>query len=129
MRPIQIVSLLSISIVISACTGESAEPAGKVRSSFSQKADSTHSFANLTLEEREQLRERLMKEGKYDCCVRPGCTECIGDLDSCGCYIAIKSKDPICGECFAGYKEGIGKLKMASIVELEKIRNEAKIRN
>lgn len=129
MRPGQIVSLLSFCIAISACTGDSPEPAGKAPSAVSQDADSTYSFANLTTEEREQLRERLMKEGKYDCCVRPGCTECIGNLDSCGCYIAIKSKDPICGECFDGYKEGIGKLKMASIVELEKIRNEAKIRN
>jgi hypothetical protein len=129
MRPGQIISFLSVFIAISACSGDSPEPARKTLSAVSLEADSSHSFARLTSEEREQLRERLMKEGKYDCCVRPGCTECIGERDSCGCYIAIKAKDPICGECFHGYKEGIGKLKMASILELEKIRNEAKMSN
>ncbi len=129
MRSGNVIVVLSIWIAISACGGDSPEPAGKPPRSVAQEADSLLSFAQLTAEDREQLREQLMKEGKYDCCIRPGCTECFGKRDSCGCYIAIKAKDPICGECFDGYKEGIGKLKMASIVELEKIRNEAQIRN
>ncbi len=115
--------------VLSACSGDAPEHTGKAPSAAFESSDTTHSFARLTIEQRERLRESLMKEGKYECCVRPGCTECIGNRDSCGCYIAIKNKDPICGECLDGYKEGVGKLKMVSIVELEKIRNDAKIRN
>ncbi len=110
------------------CSGDPPESFRNTQSG-TQPRDTTLSFARLTAEERGRLREQLMKEGKYDCCVRPGCTECIGNRDSCGCYMAIKSKDPICGECLDGYKEGMGKLKMVSIVDLEKIRNEAKIRN
>lgn len=112
--------------VFLSCSGDTPE---SIRNTASEPGDTTLPFARLSAAERGQLRESLMKEGKYDCCVRPGCTECIESRDSCGCYIAIKSNDPICGECLDGYKEGNGKLKMVSIVDLEKIRNEAKIRN
>jgi len=129
MRPSHIVPLFIVFFAFPACSGDAPEAVRKTQAESAQPGDTTHAFARLTVEQREQLRESLMKEGKYDCCVRPGCTECIGTRDSCGCYIAIKSKDPICGECLDGYKEGIGKLKMVSIVDLEKIRNDAKIRN
>jgi len=129
MRPRPILPLCIILPILLACSGDSPEAIRKTPSPGSLPKDSAGSFALLTSGEREQLRERLIKEGKYDCCTRPGCTECIGTRDSCGCYIAIKSKDPICGECLNAYKEGSGKLKMVSIVELEKIRNDAKIRD
>ncbi|MEX1138888.1 MAG: hypothetical protein WEB33_01050 [Bacteroidota bacterium] len=128
MRPFLATFLSLLFLVFVSCSGDAPESIRDVRSK-SEPGDTTLPFALLTAAERGQLREQLMKEGKYDCCTRPGCAECIGSKDSCGCYMAIKSKDPICGECFDGYKEGTGKLKMVSIVDLEKIRNEAKIRN
>ena len=85
--------------------------------------DSLKPFALMTALERNEFREALMREGRYDCCIKPGCMECIRNIDSCKCYFDIKNEDPICGECLDGYKEGKGKLKLVSIVELEKIRN------
>lgn len=78
----------------------------------------------MTSVERDALREKLAKEGKYDCCTDPGCTECMLNPGECTCQANLRQKDPICGECLTGYKEGRGKLKLVSIVELEKIRRE-----
>lgn len=128
MKPWHLAPLCILITVFFSCSGDAPESTRKAQSK-AEPGDTTLPFARLTAEERGQLREQLMKEGKYDCCIRPGCTECIVSRDSCGCYMAIKSKDPICGECLDGYKEGTGKLKMVSIVDLERIRNEAKIRN
>ena len=80
------------------------------------------SLAEMSSSEKEALKESLMNEGKYDCCSKPGCTLCIGNKQECSCYLDIKRKDPICGECFEAYKAGNGKLKLVSIVELEEIR-------
>lgn len=114
--------------LLGACDdGRNPEPK-PLQEAVAGQSDSSRAFALMTSAEREQLRERLMREGKYDCCVRPGCTECIGSADSCSCYIAIRNDDPICGECLTGYKEGTGKLKMVSIVDLERNRARAKLK-
>ncbi len=86
--------------------------------------DSSDPFALMSIEERDAIREQLMNEGRYDCCVKPGCTACIADRNECTCQMDIRNKDPICGECLAGFKDGRGKLKLVSIVELERIRRE-----
>lgn len=90
--------------------------------------DSSSEMSLATAEERERMKELLMKEGKYDCCTRPGCTLCIGNERMCDCYLDIKKQDPICGECLERYKAGEGKLKLVSIVELENIRKKKGVR-
>lgn len=87
--------------------------------------DTSKPFALMTLEEREALRAELGRRGLYDCCIEPGCTECIADHGECHCHVDIRRDDPICGECLKGYKQGQGKLKMISIPRLERIRKES----
>ena len=70
------------------------------------------------------LRDSLLRNGLYDCCIKPGCDHCILKDGRCDCYENIRKSDPICGECLRGYKEGKGKLKLVSIPELEQIRKE-----
>lgn len=84
--------------------------------------EAAKTLAEMSSSEKDALKESLMKQGKYDCCSKPGCTLCIGNKQECSCYLDIKRKDPICGECFEAYKAGNGKLKLVSIVELEEIR-------
>jgi len=72
----------------------------------------------------EALRDSLVRNGLYDCCMKPGCDHCILKEGQCDCYESIRKSDPICGECLRGYKAGKGKLKLVSIPELERIRKE-----
>ena len=72
----------------------------------------------------EALRDSLIRNGLYDCCIKPGCDHCILKEGQCDCYKNIRKSDPICGECLRGYKAGRGKLKLVSIPELERIRKE-----
>jgi len=116
--------LACISALVLGCSGQESQEK-TAEHSLREQSDSSRPFGLMSVGEREELRERLMREGRYECCVKPGCTECIGKRDSCGCYLDIRKDDPICGECFDGYKEGRGKLKLVSIVELEKIRKNA----
>ena len=81
---------------------------------------------NIRADGREQraVRDSLLERGLYDCCTDPGCVECVKD-GQCACDRKIRAKDPICGECLRGYKDGKGKRKLISIPELERIRREA----
>lgn len=122
------IPIVLLALAFTSCSGESPErtPQRKsdvIKPQSEEMSDSTIGTDLLQATNPEQRREELMRQGRYDCCTKPGCTECISDLDSCGCYMAIKQKDPICGECLKGYREGHGKLKLVSIVELEKITN------
>lgn len=76
----------------------------------------------------EALRDSLVRSGLYDCCMKPGCDHCILKEGQCDCYESIRKSEPICGECLKGYKAGKGKLKLVSIPELERIRNEKRNR-
>lgn len=117
--------LTGIVILFTGCSSDDGQNRQSNDTGGNVVADSSRPFALMSLSEREELRDSLRNAGQYDCCVKPGCMECIASLDSCGCYIAIKQNDPICGECLNGYREGRGKLKLVSIVELERIRNKA----
>lgn len=109
----------AVAALVLACSGRSDTPEeGLVRT------DSLQPPA-MTAMQIEARRDSLIRDGLYECCTDPGCTECVTLRDSCRCYLAIKYKDPICGGCLRGYKEGKGRLKLVSIPELEEIRDRA----
>lgn len=72
----------------------------------------------LSIEEKELLRSKLHSEGRYDCCIEPGCDRCIELYGECRCFEKIKEKDKICSECVSGYKRGLGRIKTLNINEL-----------
>ncbi|GJQ21816.1 MAG: hypothetical protein HBSIN02_21710 [Bacteroidia bacterium] len=120
LRVMKLLMLLCVALAgVLSCSRDTNETRGK-------DEDAAHSASSNAVHS-EQRREELMRAGRYDCCTKPGCTECIANYDSCGCYLAIQQKDPICGECLKGYKAGQGKLKLVSIVELERIREQARL--
>ena len=86
-----------------------------------QMSDSSQS--GLSDKIAEVIKDSLITNGDYECCTRPGCLQCVKERGRCTCYADLKRKDPICGQCLEGYKNGEGKLKLVSIPELERIRN------
>ena len=73
----------------------------------------------LTQATKDSLVQVLADEGRYLCCVKPGCEYCIKKFGRCECY--VKKNDPICGQCYDGYKEGRGKFKLINLNELKKM--------
>ena len=55
-------------------------------------------------------RKKLTEQGRYACCVRPGCSLCAHVSGSCSCA-ANAGKGGVCGECLAGWKAGRGAVK------------------
>jgi hypothetical protein len=55
----------------------------------------------------DETREALAEQGKYSCCVRPACTECLLKHGECHCRDHIHQQGP-CGECTQGWIEGRG---------------------
>ena len=55
----------------------------------------------------EESREALAEQGKYACCVRPACSECLLKHGQCHCRHHIHQQGP-CGECTQGWVEGRG---------------------
>src|SRR5687767_1011266 len=50
----------------------------------------------------------LASSGKYDCCVKPGCRQCVLTAGECHCRVVIDANGPCCGECTQAWVEGRG---------------------
>ncbi len=59
----------------------------------------------------EALKKTLTAEGKYKCCVKPGCSLCIRTNGSCNCAENVKAGKGSCGECQEGWLAGHGAVK------------------
>jgi hypothetical protein len=56
----------------------------------------------------DQYTADLASNGKYDCCVKPGCRQCIIREGECHCRKVIDANGPCCGECTQAWIEGKG---------------------
>jgi hypothetical protein len=56
----------------------------------------------------EVAKANLARQGKYACCVRPACTECLLKYGHCHCREAVRKEGPCCGECTEAWIEGKG---------------------
>jgi hypothetical protein len=66
---------------------------------------------------------RLMKEGKYSCCIETPCDECLKAHGSCSCYKAVKNDKPVCSECYEGWKRGEGAYEGKTINDIKKVHS------
>jgi hypothetical protein len=55
-------------------------------------------------------KKELAAQGKYDCCVHPGCSECVLNAGECHCRRVIEQNGPCCGECTQAWIEGRGNI-------------------
>ena len=59
-------------------------------------------------EKLKEAREKLEKEGKYDCCMGDACNQCALNEASCTCAPDLKKGEHVCIECYAGWQQGKG---------------------
>ncbi len=62
----------------------------------------------------DQARKQAAAQGKYACCVKPGCTLCLLTEGSCSCAAKAAKGEGVCGECFGGWKAGRGTIRGVS---------------
>jgi len=62
----------------------------------------------ILISELDKYTSDLKANGKYDCCVKPGCRECVIRAGECHCRKVIDSNGPCCGECTQAWVEGRG---------------------
>ncbi len=62
----------------------------------------------VLISELDKYTEELKSNGKYDCCVKPGCRECVIRAGECHCRKVIDANGPCCGECTQSWIEGRG---------------------
>ena len=56
----------------------------------------------------DAAKRKLAAQGRYACCVRPGCNLCARVNGSCNCAANVKAGRGSCGECYGGWKAGRG---------------------
>jgi len=76
---------------------------------------------DMTKEEREAYKQLLKKSGHYLCCISPSCTMCLYEEDLCQCEKAVRAGDPVCGECFKGWKKGKGAVEGINPKDVKKL--------
>jgi predicted Zn-ribbon and HTH transcriptional regulator len=66
----------------------------------------------------EETKKNLERQGKYACCVRPACNECLLKYGECHCREAVRDQGPCCGECTEAWVEGRGAVEGIEAWEL-----------
>ncbi len=56
----------------------------------------------------KEAKEKLDKEGAYDCCIEPDCDWCALKEGSCPCAKQVKAHKPVCPDCKFGWEHGKG---------------------
>ena len=68
--------------------------------------------------EADEAKKSLAAHGKYACCVRPACNECLLKRGECHCREVARKGGPCCGECTEDYVRGRGAVEGVSAWEL-----------
>ncbi len=85
-----------------------SKPAASIVDEF-RRAPEGVKQATLTAQ-LDAYKQELAAAGKYDCCVKPGCNECVINTGECHCRIAVQKSGPCCGECTAAWVDGRGNI-------------------
>jgi hypothetical protein len=65
-----------------------------------------------------EAKRRLAAQGKYACCVRPACNQCLHKYGECHCREVAQKQGPCCGECTEAWIEGRGAIEGVTAWEL-----------
>ncbi|HLF14764.1 MAG TPA: heavy metal-associated domain-containing protein [Bacteroidota bacterium] len=55
-----------------------------------------------------KIKNGLMVEGKYSCCIAPSCDFCALAMNGCPCGDNLAKGKPVCNECKGGWTAGYG---------------------
>jgi hypothetical protein len=97
-------------LLFSSCTREEPKVPRQNQEMISQNEE-PKSGAVLVREAHQMLqeaKEKLEKEGKYDCCMGDACNHCALNESSCTCAPDLKKGGNVCTECYAGWQQGKG---------------------
>ena len=81
-----------------------------------EKAETPEHQVELTSEQRLEniksdlkiVKGELTKDGKYNCCVHPGCDWCVLKEGQCECHDNITVGKAVCPDCGLGWHNGEG---------------------
>jgi hypothetical protein len=129
MRRFAVLFALLLALVLTACAAYEAQhsgsaPSGPGNAPFSQAPSGE--FAELPVGaqcarvrgEVDTVKGRLAAEGKYECCVRPACSECLLRYGECHCQHSARHAGPSCGECTEAWLEGRGAVEGLTAKEM-----------
>lgn len=120
MRRLPILLALLLALLLAACAAYQAQHAGPAGRGAGHAAPPVQAASSEFTElpvgaqcarirgEMEAVKSRLAADGKYDCCVRPMCSECLVRYGECHCQKAARHAGPCCGECTEAWIEGRG---------------------
>ena len=120
---------LFLALVLAACAAYQAQHAGPVggrKDDAPSSQPASSEFTELPVGaqcarirgEVEAVKHRLAADGKYDCCIRPACSECLIRYGECHCQKAARRAGPCCGECTEAWLEGRGAVEGVTAWEL-----------
>jgi hypothetical protein len=58
----------------------------------------------------ETAKASMMRDGKYNCCIKPACDYCLLKAKGCACADMIDADQPVCTDCGLGWKNGNGSI-------------------
>jgi len=65
-------------------------------------------------------KRQAMKDGKYSCCLKESCDECLKAHGSCDCRKAVKNGKSVCNECYEGWQRGEGDVSGKTAKDIKK---------
>src|SRR5713226_5255005 len=89
--------LSSIFLLLTACqSGGAPAPAPAATAPPAEKSLSAKDHLEQAKIHLKEAKEKLDKEGTYDCCIEPDCDWCALKEGSCPCAKLVKSHKPVC---------------------------------
>lgn len=114
---------LLLALVLTACAAYQSQHgggrSGGAPAPSPQAAAPGHDFTELPEDrqitrvrgEVDEAKKNLAVKGKYACCVRPACNECLLKRGECHCRHVAAKGGPCCGECTEAWVEGRGTIE------------------
>ena len=105
-----IVFCIAVAMLFISCAKQEPKPSEGKRETLEQRKETmtgTMLLAEATTKLAE-AKEKLIQEGKYNCCIKEACNYCALQEASCPCYKELKAGEHVCIECYAGWQQGKG---------------------
>jgi hypothetical protein len=132
-NPIARLVVLSLDLVLAACAAYQTQHLAAVPAPSADSHETapaavrpTGEFSELAPDgqiarvrgEVEMTKAVLAQQGRYSCCIKPACTECLLKYGQCHCRDVVRKEGPCCGECTEGWIEGKGTVEGVTAWEL-----------
>lgn len=109
MRKVTLFSLfILILLLFTACQSASTPAPGPTATPTPEKSLSAKEHLEQAKLHLKEAKEKLDKEGSYDCCIEPDCDWCALKEGSCPCAKQVKAHKPVCPDCKFGWEHGKG---------------------